>query len=103
MEVSVEGQPDPVTGMVLDLKELKDLLNREVIEPYDHRFLNYEAPPFDQVPPTTENIAREIWRRLEPHLRGEARRLHSVRLYETPDLFVDYLGEPYTGDVPCSA
>jgi 6-pyruvoyltetrahydropterin/6-carboxytetrahydropterin synthase len=104
VEVSVEGQPDPVTGMVLDLKELKELLNREVVAPYDHRFLNYEAPPFDQVTPTTENIAREIWRRLEPHLLGAARRLHSIRLYETPDLFVDYFGEePISGDAPCSA
>src|ERR1700691_915463 len=71
VEVTLEGDPDPVSGMVFDLKELKDLLNREVVAPYDHRFLNYEAPPFDQVVPTTENIAREIWRRLEPHLRGE--------------------------------
>ena len=98
VEVGLEGQPDPVTGMVLDLKELKEILNREVVAPFDHRFLNYEAAPFDCVVPTTENIAREIWRRLEPHLRGERGRLHSVRLYETPDLFVDYFG-----DQPCSA
>jgi 6-pyruvoyltetrahydropterin/6-carboxytetrahydropterin synthase len=104
VEVSVAGQPDPVTGMVLDLKDLKDLLNREVVEPYDHRFLNYEAPPFDQVTPTTENIAREIWRRLEPPLRGAARHLHSIRLYETPDLFVDYFGdEQVSREAPCSA
>jgi 6-pyruvoyltetrahydropterin/6-carboxytetrahydropterin synthase len=93
VEVTVEGQPDRVTGMVLDLKELKEILNREVVEPYDHRFLNYEAPPFDRVTPTPENIAREIWRRLEPELSTGSRRLHAVRLYETPDLFVDYLGE----------
>ena len=97
VEVSLEGEPDAVTGMVLDLKELKELLNREVVAPYDHRFLNFEAPPFDRIVPTTENIAREIWRRLEPHLRG-APRLHAIRLYETPDLFVDYFG-----DEPCSA
>ena len=54
--------------MVLDLKELKEILNREIVEPYDHRFLNYEVPPFDRVVPTTENIARDIWRRLEPRL-----------------------------------
>lgn len=98
VEVSLEGEPDPVTGMVLDLKELKELLNREIVAPYDHRFLNYEAPPFDRVVPTAENIAREIWRRVEPHLRGPTRRLHSIRLYETPDLFVDYFGAE-----PCSA
>ena len=93
LEVSVEGRPDAVTGMVLDLKELKDLLNCEVVEPYDHRFLNYEVAPFDRVIPTAENIAREIWQRLKPHLEGAGRKLRLVRLYETPDYYVDYLGD----------
>jgi 6-pyruvoyltetrahydropterin/6-carboxytetrahydropterin synthase len=93
LEVSVEGQPDPVTGMILDLKELKEVLNRAVVEPYDHRFLNYEVPPFDRVIPTAENIARDIWQRLAPHLSGPGRHLQLVRLYETPDLYVDYQGE----------
>jgi 6-pyruvoyltetrahydropterin/6-carboxytetrahydropterin synthase len=92
LEVTVEGDPDPVTGMVLDLKVLKDLLNREVIEPYDHRFLNREVPPFDRVIPTAENIAVEIWNRLAPHLQGAHGKLHAVRLYETADLYVDYFG-----------
>ena len=98
LEVSLEGQPDPVTGMVLDLKELKEILNRQVVGPYDHRFLNYEVSPFDRVVPTTENIARDIWNRLAPHLTNSQHRLHSVRIYETPDLYVDYFGE-----APCSA
>ena len=93
VEVSLEGEPDPVTGMVLDLKELKEILNREVVMPYDHRFLNYEVPPFDRLVPTTENIARDIWRRIERPLCNQNHRLHSVRVYETPDLFVDYFGE----------
>jgi 6-pyruvoyltetrahydropterin/6-carboxytetrahydropterin synthase len=79
--------------MVLDLKELKDILTREVVESYDHRFLNYEVPPFDRVVPTAENIAGDIWSRLDPHLSGGGKRLHAVRVYETPDLFVDYFGE----------
>lgn len=98
VEVSVAGDPHPVTGMVLDLKELKEILNREVVEPYDHRFLNYEVPPFDRVVPTTENIARDIWRRIEPRLNDGRNTLHSVRVYETPDLYVDYFG-----DETCSA
>lgn len=98
VEVSLKGDPDPVTGMVLDLKELKEILNRQVVAPYDHRFLNYEVPPFDRVVPTTENIARDIWRRLEPHLCNEKRKLYSIRVYETPDLYVDYFG-----DETCSA
>ncbi len=98
LEVTLEGEPDPVTGMVLDLKELKEILNRDVVEPYDHRFLNYEVPPFDRIVPTVENIARDIWQRLERRLAAPGRRLHAVRVYETPDLYVDY-----SGDGPCSA
>ena len=98
VEVSVSGEPDAVTGMVMDLKDLKELLNREVLGPYDHRFLNYETPPFDRVVPTAENIARDIWMRLEPSVGNQTRKLYAVRVYETPDLFVDYFGEH-----PCSA
>ncbi len=100
LEVTLAGEPDPVTGMIVDLKQVKEVIQREVIEPFDHRFLNHEAPPFDKVVPTPENIAREIWRRLEPHFpRGNSTArpgvaaLHGVRLYETEDLYVDYSGE----------
>jgi 6-pyruvoyltetrahydropterin/6-carboxytetrahydropterin synthase len=100
LEVTLEGDPDPVTGMVFDLKRLKELIQQAVIDPMDHRFLNYEVPPFDKVVPTTENLASEIWRRLAPHFEtgpGSGRlnnvRLNNVRLYETEDLYVDYGGE----------
>jgi len=89
LEVTLEGLPDPVTGMVFDLRELKEILQHNVTGPMDHRFLNREVTPFDRVVPTAENIAAEIWRRLEPNFRGTAR-LSNVRLYETEDLFVDY-------------
>ena len=92
LEVTVSGAPDPVTGMVCDLREIKEILNREVVEPMDHRFLNREVPPFDRVVPTSENLAVEIWRRIAPHLNRDGARLHNVRLYETPDLYVDYEG-----------
>jgi 6-pyruvoyltetrahydropterin/6-carboxytetrahydropterin synthase len=92
LEVTVAGEVDPVHGMIMDLKELKDLITREIVEPWDHRHLNHEAPPFDRVIPTVENLARETWKRLEPAIRGESRHLHSIRLYETADLYVDYAG-----------
>jgi 6-pyruvoyltetrahydropterin/6-carboxytetrahydropterin synthase len=92
VEVSIEGEPDQVTGMVFDLRELKEILTREVIEPMDHRFLNREVPPFDRVVPTTENIAVEIWNRLAPAIARDHIRLKNVRLYETGDLYVDYGG-----------
>lgn len=95
LEVTVAGEIDPVSGFVVDLKELKDIMEREVVSVYDHRHLNHEVPEFKKLMPTTENIAVAIWRRLEgkvPHAT-----LQRVRVYETPDLFVDYEGETVGG------
>jgi 6-pyruvoyltetrahydropterin/6-carboxytetrahydropterin synthase len=93
VEVTVEGDPDPATGMVFDLKQLKAVLNREVVEPMDHRFLNYEVPPFDRVVPTAENLAIEIWKRLAGPLDDGRIRLHAVRIYENEDLWTEYRGD----------
>jgi 6-pyruvoyltetrahydropterin/6-carboxytetrahydropterin synthase len=93
LEVTLEGDPDPATGMVFDLKKLKELIQQTVIEPMDHRFLNYEVPPFNKIVPTTENVAAEIWNRLSRHFGDGKPSLNNVRLYETEDLFVDYSGE----------
>ena len=92
LEVTLAGDPDPVTGMVFDLRELKEILNREVVDPMDHRFLNKEIPPFDKVITTTENIALELWKRIQPVIARKGVTLHNVRLYETADLYVDYGG-----------
>ncbi len=91
LEVTVAGEVNPQTGMVLDLKDLKDLLNSEVLQWLDHKFLNKEVSAFAARIPTTENIAIEIWKLLAPKLRFG--KLHRIRLYETADLFVDYYGE----------
>ena len=90
LEVTVAGEVDPVSGFVVDLKQLKDILEREVISVYDHRHLNLEVPEFAARVPTTENIAIAIWQRLDGKVPGA--RLHRVRVYETPDLFADYYG-----------
>jgi 6-pyruvoyltetrahydropterin/6-carboxytetrahydropterin synthase len=93
LEVTVEGEPDPVTGMVIDLKKLKDILEDQIVNPMDHRFLNAEVKPFDEIVPTTENIAREIWNRLQPMLNRPKTSLFRVRLFETSDLYVDITRE----------
>ena len=92
LDVTLEGEPDPVTGMVYDLKKLKEVLQREVVDVFDHRFLNLEVAPFDRVIPTPENMAVDIWRRLEARFRDPGVRLHAVRLFETEDLWVEYSG-----------
>ena len=91
LEVTVKGQVDPRSGFVVDLKELKEIMKREVIDALDHRFLNKEVAEFAQAIPTTENLAISIWQRLESKLN--VAELHRIRVYETPDLFVDYYGE----------
>lgn len=93
LEVTLKGAPDAETGMVYDLKDLKEVMNREVVEPMDHRHLNFEVPPFDKVIPTTENLAIEIWKRLEPAFREGPAKLHAVKLFETEDTFVEYFGK----------
>jgi 6-pyruvoyltetrahydropterin/6-carboxytetrahydropterin synthase len=91
LEVTVKGEVDGRSGFVIDLKELKEIMNREVLDLLDHRFLNKEIAEFSTQVPTTENLAVFIWQRLAPKFR--AARLHRVRVYETVDLFVDYYGE----------
>ncbi|WP_158750365.1 6-carboxytetrahydropterin synthase [Acidobacterium sp. S8] len=92
LEVTVAGEVNGTSGFVVDLKELKDVMEREVVGVYDHRHLNLEVPEFAKMIPTTENIAIAIWKRLEGKIPGA--KLHRVRVYEMPDLFADYYGEP---------
>src|SRR5271157_4165476 len=83
LEVTVAGDPDPVTGFVVDLKWLKDAIEREVLSAYDHRHLNLETPEFAALIPTTENIAIAAWKRLEPAVTATGgARLSRVRVYE---------------------
>jgi len=98
LEVTVAGEPDPITGFVVDLKWLKDVMEREVLSAYDHRHLNLETPEFKREIPTTENIAMAAWKRLEPAIKaggGAAKgaKLSRIRVYETPDIFAEYRGE----------
>jgi len=95
LEVTVAGEPDAVTGFVVDLKWLKGLMEREVLEAYDHRHLNLEVPEFaaGKLIPTTENIAISVWKRLEGKIAGVGgARLDRVRIYETPEIFAEYRG-----------
>jgi|SRR5581483_1275943 len=91
LELTVKGEVDERSGFVVDLRELKEVLEREVMEVFDHRHLNLEVPEFREQIPTTENVAIAIWKRVQPKLR--VARMHRVRVYESPDLFVDFYGE----------
>jgi len=95
LEVTIAGEPDPVTGMVLDLKDLKEILEQEIMQRMDHRFLNYEVAELKGQIPTCENVVRVIWNLLEPKIpQGQ---LHRVRLYESANLFADCYGRSAGG------
>ena len=88
MEVKVVGVPDPRTGYVIDLKELGDLVKREVHERFDHKNLNLDTVEFRDLNPTAENIVVVIYNLLRPFISQEMDL--QVRLYETPRNFVEY-------------
>ena len=88
--VNVTGNVDPVTGMVMDLKDLKDLIKAEVEDAFDHKNLNIQVPEFADLIPSAENIAIIIYNKLFPHLDKE--KTLEIILYETPRNFVKYSG-----------
>lgn len=88
--VSVEGDIDPITGYVMDMKVLKDLIKEHVEEEFDHKNLNEDVPDFKNLNPTAENIVVVIWNKLRPHI--DMSKNLEVVLYETPRNFVTYSG-----------
>ncbi len=91
IEVTVAGQPDPETGFVMDLAELKRVVTERVIDDVDHRNLNLEVSWMDGLNPTTENFVIAIWDRLVGGM-PEGVDLERIVLWETPRNFVEYTG-----------
>jgi len=90
--VTVVGEPDRDTGMIMDLKKLSELLNREIIDKVDHRYLNIDVDFLKNVIPTAENLAVAFWRILSPRITPG--KLWSVRIYENLNNYAEYRGEP---------
>jgi len=90
LEVSVKGEPDPVTGYLIDLGELKRILNTAVVEKVDHRNLNEEVAFLKGIIPSTENLVIAFWNQIAPRIKHG--QLHCVRLYETPRNYAEFFG-----------
>jgi 6-pyruvoyltetrahydropterin/6-carboxytetrahydropterin synthase len=82
LEVAVDGEVDPESGYLIDMKDLKEILRQEVVEDVDHRHLNLEVPWLDGVNPTAENLARVFFARIAPAL-PEGVVLTDVTVHET--------------------
>lgn len=91
IEVTVAGEPDPKTGMLIDLKELKDIVNRTIVDKVDHKHLNHDVEFLKDVIPTAENMAVVFWNELKEKL--ENCELAEIKLYETPRNIAIYKGE----------
>jgi 6-pyruvoyltetrahydropterin/6-carboxytetrahydropterin synthase len=90
LEVRVEGEVDSVTGYLIDMKLVKQYIDEEVIERFDHKNLNLDTEEFRELNPTAENIVWVIWQKLRARVPMEMSL--SVRLYETPRNFVEFNG-----------
>ncbi|GAA4822048.1 6-pyruvoyl trahydropterin synthase family protein [Algivirga pacifica] len=88
LTVKVTGEVDPITGYVVDMKVLKDLIKIYVLEEFDHKNLNLQVEEFKTINPTAENICIAIWKRLRPVLDPQLDL--KVILYETERNFVEY-------------
>ncbi|XP_078235720.1 6-pyruvoyl tetrahydrobiopterin synthase isoform X3 [Pogona vitticeps] len=91
VEVTVRGEIDPTTGMVINLTDLKDYMEEAIMEPLDHKNLDKDVPYFADVVSTTENVAVFIWENL--HKRLPEGTLYKVKVYETDKNIVVYKGE----------
>jgi 6-pyruvoyltetrahydropterin/6-carboxytetrahydropterin synthase len=92
LEVTVKGVPDPATGYVIDLKQLRDLIDEVIIDHVDHKHLNFDVPFLHGIIPTVENLCVAFWQQLEQRLpSGE---LHRIRVFESDNNLADYFGEP---------
>lgn len=90
--VTVKGNPDPLTGFVIDLKKLSSIINEVIVEVLDHRNLNLDVPFMEGLMPSTENLAIKIWEQLLPHIQAHGCEIHCIKLYETENNFVEYFG-----------
>ena len=91
LEVTVAGEAPAETGMVIDLKKLADIVEMEIVERVDHKHLNQDVDFLRGIIPTAENMAMAFWKILFPKIHEG--RLHSIRLYESVNNFVEYRGE----------
>ena len=92
LHVTLKGAPDPDTGFIFNAKELGDLIRLHIVEQADHKNLNMDVPFMAGKFTSAENFAVAIWEELEPHIRAAGVQMHSVKLYETPRIYVEYLG-----------
>ena len=88
IEVTVSGEPDPETGVIMDLKKIADIIDEEILTKVDHRHLNFDVDFLQGIIPTAENLAKVFWDILQSKITSG--KLFAVKVYETPNNFAEY-------------
>ena len=94
--ITIKGDPDPDTGFIMNFKELKHIVNREIVNQVDHKNLNLDVPFLQDKMTTCENLIVEFWNILEPLIvekSNHSAKLHKLKLYETPTSYAEYFGD----------
>ena len=89
--VTVKGEPDADTGIIVNLKELSQIIKTKILDKLDHKNLNIEVDFLRGIIPSTENMVKAIWKELQPYLTGCD--LHCIKLFETENNFAEYFGD----------
>ena len=89
--VTVKGEPNPDTGFIMNAHELSKIMKREIVDRLDHKNFNMDVPELKDILPSTENVVKQIWKWIAPHIQDC--KLHSIRLVETENIYVEYFGE----------
>ncbi len=89
--VTVKGEPSPETGLIMNAKELGKIIQEKILVELDHKNLDLDVEFMKGKFTSTENLAKEIWNQLEPHIKGCS--LHRIKLQETDTIWCEYYGE----------
>jgi 6-pyruvoyltetrahydropterin/6-carboxytetrahydropterin synthase len=92
LHVTIKGTPNPDTGFIFNAKTLSNLIKDVIVERVDHRNLNLDVDFMKGKFTSAENFAMSIWNELKPHIESNGVQLHKIKLQETPNIYVEYLG-----------
>ncbi len=91
-EISISGDVRAETGMIMNLRDLKQILEKQILEPLDHKFLNKEVPFFSERLPTTENLCLFIYGAIKKEISNLGLTVEKVKVFESETLYAEYRG-----------
>tara|TARA_Y100001970_G_scaffold52986_1_gene67044 strand:+ start:17812 stop:18225 length:414 start_codon:yes stop_codon:yes gene_type:complete len=91
LDITISGKPSEESGFIVNISELKDIVDKNVINILDHSQIQEDIEWFKTRQPSTENLVIFIWEQINPHINGKMK-LHKIKLRETPTIYTEYYG-----------